>query len=100
MAPMTRTRANPDRTPNQLMRLYYEQRASAGLIVTECTAVRDDSAGIINAPGIYSGEQIAGWRNITAAVHDKGGKPPWVLIIVVLLLLSAGAAVAVMMLMK
>jgi len=74
MAPMTRTRADDNRVPTDLMREYYEQRASAGLIVTECTAVRDDSAGIFHAPGIYSEAQVDGWRNITRAVHSAGGK--------------------------
>lgn len=73
MAPMTRTRADDRRVPTDLMRDYYVQRASAGLIVTECTAVREDSAGIIRAPGIYDAEQVAGWRRITDAVHDAGG---------------------------
>ncbi|MEP7456348.1 alkene reductase [Phyllobacterium sp. SB3] len=74
MAPMTRTRADDDRVPTDLMREYYEQRASAGLIVTECTAVREDSAGIIHAPGIYSEAQVEGWRKVTQAVHAAGGK--------------------------
>ena len=74
MAPMTRTRADDDRVPTDLMREYYEQRASAGLIVTECTAIREDSAGIIRAPGIYNDAQVDGWRKITEAVHAAGGK--------------------------
>ena len=74
MAPMTRTRASDDRTPTLLMREYYAQRASAGLIVTECTAVREDSAGIIRAPAIYNDTQIAGWRSVTDVVHAAGGR--------------------------
>jgi N-ethylmaleimide reductase len=74
MAPMTRTRADAHRVPTDLMAEYYGQRASAGLIVTECAAVRADSAGIINAPGIYNDEQVAGWRKVTQAVHAAGGK--------------------------
>ncbi len=74
MAPMTRTRATDGRVPTELMRDYYVQRASAGLIVTECTAVREDSAGIIRAPGIYSDAQVEGWRDVTDAVHDAGGR--------------------------
>lgn len=74
MAPMTRTRANDDRVPTDLMRDYYVQRASAGLLVTECTAVRADSAGIMRAPGIYNDAQVAGWRKITDAVHAAGGR--------------------------
>lgn len=74
MAPMTRTRATTERVPNALMNAYYTQRASAGLIVTECTAVRADSAGIIRAPGIYTDDQEAHWKTLTAAVHAAGGR--------------------------
>ncbi len=74
MAPMTRTRADEGGVPNALMREYYVQRASAGLIVTECTAIGEDSAGIIHAPGIYSEEQVAGWRPVTDGVHAAGGR--------------------------
>lgn len=73
MAPMTRTRADDDGVPTDMMRDYYVQRASAGLIVTECTAVRADSAGIVRAPGIHSAAQVAGWSRITDAVHEAGG---------------------------
>jgi N-ethylmaleimide reductase len=73
MAPMTRLRAI-DNTPNSLMATYYSQRASAGLIVTECTMVSPLSVGYINCPGIYTEAQIAGWRLVTDAVHAKGGK--------------------------
>lgn len=74
MAPMTRTRARVDRVPTAMMAEYYAQRASAGLIVTECTAITPDSAGIIRAPGLYSDEQVAGWRLVTDAVHAAGGR--------------------------
>jgi N-ethylmaleimide reductase len=74
MAPMTRTRADENGRPTALMREYYVQRASAGLIVTECTAIRADSAGIIRAPGIYEEAQVEGWREITDAVHAAGGR--------------------------
>ncbi|MBD2436010.1 alkene reductase [Nostoc sp. FACHB-110] len=73
MAPMTRLRAI-DNIPNALMATYYAQRASAGLIVTECTAVSPLSLGYINCPGIYRTEQIEGWRLITDAVHEQGGR--------------------------
>lgn len=73
MAPMTRLRAI-DNIPNSLMATYYAQRASAGLIVTECTMVSPLSLGYINCPGIYSDEQVAGWRLITDAVHQEGGR--------------------------
>ncbi|MBD2629179.1 alkene reductase [Trichormus variabilis] len=73
MAPMTRLRAI-DSIPNSLMATYYAQRASAGLIVTECTMVSPLSLGYINCPGIYSAEQVAGWRLVTDAVHEQGGR--------------------------
>lgn len=73
MAPMTRLRAI-DSIPNLLMATYYAQRASAGLIVTECTMVSPLSLGYMNCPGIYSPEQIEGWRLVTDAVHERGGR--------------------------
>lgn len=74
MAPMTRTRADDDGTPNTLMATYYTQRASAGLIVTECTQVSAQGHGIINAPGIHTPDQVEGWKAITQAVHAAGGR--------------------------
>lgn len=74
MAPMTRTRASEGRIPNDLMRLYYSQRASAGLILSEATSVSPQGVGYPNTPGIWSSAQVDGWRKITSAVHDKGGK--------------------------
>ncbi len=73
MAPMTRLRAVGS-IPNSLMATYYAQRASAGLLVTECTMVSPLSNGYINCPGIYSAEQVEGWKLVTQAVHAKGGK--------------------------
>lgn len=73
MAPMTRLRAI-DSIPQPLMATYYAQRASAGLIVTECTMVSPLSNGYMNCPGIYLPEQIAGWQKVTDAVHNAGGK--------------------------
>jgi N-ethylmaleimide reductase len=73
MAPMTRLRAI-DNIPNSLMATYYAQRASAGLIVTECAMVSPLSLGYLNCPGIYTEEQVAGWRLITDAVHAEGGR--------------------------
>lgn len=73
MAPMTRLRAI-DNVPNSLMATYYAQRTTAGLIVTECTMVSPLSLGYMNCPGIYSQEHIAGWRQVTDAVHEKGGR--------------------------
>lgn len=73
MAPMTRTRATEDRVPTPMMAEYYAQRASAGLIITECVAVSPDSAGIIRAPGLYNAAQVEGWRGVVDAVHAAGG---------------------------
>ena len=76
MAPMTRSRAdNEGNVPtNELHGLYYEQRASAGLIITEGAQVSKDAVGYIYTGGIYSDEQVAGWKKVTKRVHDKGGK--------------------------
>lgn len=73
MAPMTRLRAVGS-IPTPLMAEYYAQRASAGLIITECTMVSPLSNGYINCPGIYSNQQTSAWQQITDAVHGKGGK--------------------------
>jgi N-ethylmaleimide reductase len=74
MSAMTRTRASENGVPTDLMRDYYVQRASAGLIVTECTQVSDQAHGIIRAPGLHRADQIAAWREITNAVHAAGGR--------------------------
>ena len=74
MSPMTRTRATEDDVPTDLMREYYVQRATAGLIVTECTQVSDQAHGIIRAPGIHRENQIAEWKRVTSAVHAAGGR--------------------------
>ncbi|MDY0030220.1 MAG: alkene reductase [Pseudobdellovibrionaceae bacterium] len=75
MAPLTRSRANNEgRVPNDLMVEYYAQRASAGMIITEATCVTPTGVGYANTPGIWSDEQVTGWRKVTDAVHAKGGK--------------------------
>jgi len=76
MPPMSRLRAErPSGVPSDLMLEYYSQRASdGGLIFTEATAVSPSGRGYIGAPGLYSDEQAAGWKRITAAVHAKGGR--------------------------
>lgn len=74
MAPLTRCRASEGRMPNELMAEYYVQRASAGLILTEATSVTPMGVGYPDTPGIWSDEQVAGWRKITAAVHQAGGR--------------------------
>ena len=74
MAPLTRTRADAGRVPNALMAEYYVQRASAGLIISEATAVTPMGVGYPDTPGIWSDAQVRGWSNITKAVHANGGK--------------------------
>ncbi|WP_020680099.1 alkene reductase [Marinobacterium rhizophilum] len=74
MAPLTRCRADEGRVPSDLMREYYSQRASAGLIITEATSVTPMGVGYPNTPGIWNQAQVAGWQRITDAVHAKGGK--------------------------
>lgn len=75
MAPMTRNRSdNPENAATELTALYYKQRASAGLLVTEGTYVSREAIGYINVPGIYTAEQVEGWKLVTKAVHSEGGK--------------------------
>jgi N-ethylmaleimide reductase len=73
MAPLTRSRAGPGNVPNQLNALYYAQRASAGLIISEATQISPEGQGYISTPGIHSAEQIEGWKCVTRAVHAAGG---------------------------
>lgn len=74
MPPMTRSRATqPGNSANEMMAAYYAQRASAGLIVAEGTQISPLGQGYAWTPGIYSDEQIAGWKKVTDAVHEKGG---------------------------
>ena len=74
MAPMTRNRAAEGNVPGPLAAKYYSQRASAGLIVTEASQVSPQGVGYPATPGNHSPEQIAGWRKVTDAVHDAGGR--------------------------
>lgn len=74
MAPLTRCRASAGRVPNALMARYYAQRASAGLILSEATSVDPMGVGYPDTPGIWSAEQVAGWRQVTDAVHQAGGR--------------------------
>lgn len=74
MAPLTRCRADEGRVPNEVMREYYTQRATAGLILTEATSVIPMGVGYPDTPGIWSEEQIEGWRKITDSVHEAGGR--------------------------
>jgi len=75
MAPLTRSRAvGAGRVPNALMAEYYVQRASAGLILSEATSVTPMGVGYADTPGIWSDEQVAGWKHVTDAVHAAGGR--------------------------
>lgn len=74
MAPLTRNRAGADGVPQPINVTYYEQRASAGLIVTEATPISVMAHGYPALPGIYTDAQVAGWKKVTDAVHAKGGK--------------------------
>ncbi len=73
MAPLTRNRA-PGAVPAAMTAIYYAQRASAGLLITEATAITQQGQGYADVPGLYAPEQIAGWKRVTAAVHAAGGK--------------------------
>ncbi|SER57519.1 alkene reductase [Giesbergeria anulus] len=73
MAPITRNRA-PGAVPTAMMAQYYGQRASAGLIITEATAISPQAQGYADVPGLYSTEQLDGWKKVTSAIHDGGGK--------------------------
>ena len=74
MAPLTRMRAGSARMPNALMRQYYTQRASAGLIISEATVVTPMGVGYADTPGIWSSDQVEGWKKVTSAVHAAGGR--------------------------
>lgn len=75
MAPLTRSRATVDgRVPTALMQTYYTQRASAGLIISEATSVTPMGVGYDGTPGIWSEDQVAGWKDVTRAVHAVGGR--------------------------
>ena len=74
MAPLTRQRAGPERVPNEMMCEYYSQRATAGLIICEATAIDPMGVGYKDTPGIWNEDQIKGWKRVTKAVHAKGGR--------------------------
>jgi N-ethylmaleimide reductase len=73
MAPLTRART-PDSVPGKLQQVYYGQRASAGLIISEATNISPTARGYVYTPGIWSDEQEAGWKGVVEAVHAKGGR--------------------------
>lgn len=74
MAPLTRGRAGPGFVPNELAREYYRQRASAGLIISEATGISQEGLGWPSAPGLWTDAQVEGWKPVTAAVHEAGGR--------------------------
>lgn len=74
MAPLTRCRAEPGHIPGELMAEHYAQRASAGLIITEATMISEGASAFRFEPGVYSDEQVTGWRKVTDAVHAAGGR--------------------------
>src|SRR5262249_58402023 len=74
MAPLTRSRAGREAMPNELMAAYYAQRASAGLIISEATGISREGLGWPNAPGLWNEAQVEGWKLVTKAVHDRGGR--------------------------
>ena len=74
MAPLTRARAGREGVPNAMMAEYYAQRASAGLIVSEATGISREGLGWPNAPGLWNKAQVEGWKLVTRAVHEAGGR--------------------------
>jgi len=75
MAPLTRQRAaNSGHVPTLLQALYYAQRASAGVIISEGTAISPEGCGWVDTPGLWSEEQVSGWRVVTDAVHEADGR--------------------------
>ena len=74
MAPLTRCMADQDLVPTPKMVDYYARRADSGLIISEATIIRPDGQGYPNTPGLFNEKQISGWRKVTDAVHQKGGK--------------------------
>jgi N-ethylmaleimide reductase len=74
MSAMTRTRATEDNVPTEVMAEYFAERAGAGLIVTDCTAVSEQARGVIRGPGVWRHDQIAGWREVTDRVRRAGGR--------------------------
>ena len=74
MAPLTRGRAGPGFVPNELAREYYRQRASSGLIISEATGISQEGLGWPSAPGLWTDAQVEGWKPVTDAVHEAGGR--------------------------
>lgn len=74
MAPLTRNRSNKEGIPNELMKLYYSQRATTGLIISEATNISPQGVGYVDTPGIWNAKQIDGWKKITDEVHSQEGR--------------------------
>ena len=74
MAPMTRNRADENGVPRQMTATHYAQRSTAGLLITEATQISETANGYMFTPGMYTEEQVTGWRAVTDAVHAKGGR--------------------------
>src|ERR1051325_8839589 len=74
MAPLTRARSSREAVPNALMAEYYAQRATAGLIISEATGISREGLGWPNAPGLWNHAQVDGWKLVTSAVHNAGGR--------------------------
>jgi N-ethylmaleimide reductase len=74
LAPLTRGRAGESRVPNSIMGDYYEQRATAGLVITEATVISQEGIGWVDSPGIYNQDMVDGWKAIVDRVHAKGSK--------------------------
>src|SRR6202046_3460225 len=74
MAPLTRARSGEERTPGPLVAQYYAQRATAGLIISEATSVTPMGVGYADTPGLWSDEQVKGWKLVTSAVHKAAGR--------------------------
>ena len=74
MAPLTRNRSSPEGVPQPLNVEYYRQRASAGLLITEATCIAPEAVGYPLTPGIWNDTQVAGWKAVTEAVHEEGGR--------------------------
>jgi N-ethylmaleimide reductase len=74
MAPMTRSRAGAGEVPGDMSAVYYAQRATAGLVITEATQISQQGLGYPGTPGLHSSEQVAGWKKVTKGVHDAGGR--------------------------
>ncbi len=74
MAPLTRARADEGHIPNGMMAKHYSDRASSGLLIAEATMAMKENCAFVSEPGIYNDDQVAGWKNVTDAVHEKGGR--------------------------